>query len=48
MASVPAETSTNLPAQQGGTSMAETDSIGGEGDLMTAVSYTHLTLPKKA
>ena len=38
MANVPAETNTNLPAQRGGTNMAETDSIGAEGDLMTGIN----------
>jgi len=38
MANVPAETNANLPAQRGGTSMAETDSMGGEGDLMTGIN----------
>jgi flagellar M-ring protein FliF len=38
MANVPATTNTNLPAQAGGTSMAETDSIGSEGDLMTGIN----------
>jgi len=38
MANVPAETNANLPAQRGGMSMAETDSIGAEGDLMTGIN----------
>jgi flagellar M-ring protein FliF len=38
MASVPAEKNANLPAQRGGTSMAETDSIGSEGDLMAGIN----------
>jgi len=38
MANVPAETNANLPAQRGGSSMAETDSIGAEGDLMTGIN----------
>jgi len=38
MANVPAQKNANLPAQIGGTSMAETDSIGAEGDLMTGIN----------
>lgn len=38
MANVPATTNANLPAQTGGTSMADTDSIGSEGDLMTGIN----------
>ena len=38
MAIVPAETNDNLPAPTGGTSMATTETIGAEGDLMTGIN----------
>jgi len=38
MAIVPADTNDNLPAPTGGTSMATTENIGAEGDLMTGIN----------